>query len=121
MNKKAARILVIDDEESVRDYVRSVLEKQGHTVYEAPDGKQGLKLLKQFKADAIITDLVMPEMEGIETIRAIRKDFPDCGIVAMSGSAFSGEYLSMAKLLGAFAVLQKPFSKAELLDCFNSL
>jgi CheY-like chemotaxis protein len=110
---RPARILVADDEAGVRSFLRTVLEDGGYEVIEAVNGKQALKEALARRVDLVITDLVMPEQEGIETIRALRRDAPGIGIIAISG-AFGGQFLKTAQLLGADAVLNKPVS-AELL------
>jgi len=109
----AARILVADDEAGVRGFLRAVLEKGGYEVIEAADGKQALEEARAGRVDLVITDLVMPEQEGIETIQALRKDVAGVGIIAISG-AFEGKFLEVARKLGAEAVLTKPVS-ADLL------
>ena len=108
-----ARILVVDDEAGVRGFLRKVLEDDGYEVIEAGDGKQALRQARAAHVDLVITDLVMPELEGIETIRALRREVPGVRIIAISG-AFGGQYLTMAQKLGAAAVLNKPVN-AELL------
>ena len=80
---------------------------------EAMDGKQALRQVLAGRVDLVITDLVMPEQEGIETIQALRRDAPGVGIIAISG-AFEGQFLDTAAMLGAAAVLTKPVT-AELL------
>jgi PAS domain S-box-containing protein len=109
----AARILVADDDSGVRHFLRKVLEQGGYSVTEAADGKQALQQVLAGHVDLVITDLVMPEGEGLDTIRTIRRRVPDTGIIAISG-AFGGQFLRPAQLLGADAVLSKPVS-AELL------
>jgi len=108
-----ARVLVADDEVSVRRFLRSVLEQDGYEVIEAANGKQALDEARAGRADVVLTDLVMPEQEGIETIQALRKNVAGIGIIAMSG-AFGGQFLEIARKLGAHAVLSKPIA-AELL------
>jgi hypothetical protein len=110
---RPARILVADDEAEVRGFLRTALEGGGYEVIEAANGKQALIEARAGGVDLVITDLVMPEQEGLETIVALRKEAPSVGIVAISG-AFGGQYLGMAGALGAQAVLSKPVS-AELL------
>jgi hypothetical protein len=110
---QAARILVADDEAAVRGFLRKVLEGGGYEVSEAADGKQALRQARAGRVDLVITDLVMPAQEGIETIQALRRDLPGVAIVAISG-AFGGQFLKTAQLLGAARVLSKPVS-AELL------
>jgi PAS domain S-box-containing protein len=111
--KSTARILVADDEAGIRGYLRATLERAGYEVTEAADGRQALKEARKGGVDLVITDLVMPEQEGIETIRALRKEMPGIGIIAISG-AFGGQFLEAARILGADASLGKPVS-AELL------
>jgi PAS domain S-box-containing protein len=110
----AFRILVADDEAGVRAFLRRVLEDGGYETIEAADGKQTLRQALAGRVDLVITDLVMPEQEGIETIQALRRDVPDVAIIAISG-AFEGKFLKSAKLLGAAAVLDKPVSAQLLL------
>ena len=111
-----ARILVIDDDDAFRRMLRRTLERAGHSVTEAGDGAQGLKVLRDIAVDLVITDLIMPEMEGIETIRALRHDYPELGIIAMSGGGrmTPDGYLAAAKGFGAARVLAKPFENEEL-------
>ncbi len=113
----AGRVLVVDDEEQVRTIIRQILESSRYEVIEAPDGKVALWLFKEKPADLIITDLIMPEKEGLETIEELRKDYPDVKIIAISGGGLGdkGHYLDMAKKIGADNTLAKPFQKEELL------
>ncbi|MDP2998502.1 MAG: response regulator, partial [Bryobacterales bacterium] len=111
--KPLGRILVADDEAGVRGSLRATLEQGGYEVIEAEDGKQALRRAREGGVDLVITDLVMPEQEGIETIRALRKEIPDIGIIAISGK-LEGPYLKMATVLGADAALAKPLA-VELL------
>jgi PAS domain S-box-containing protein len=110
---RPARIVVADDEAGVRGFLRRVLEGSGYAVIEATNGKRAVEEAVAGAVDLVITDLVMPEQEGIETIRALRRDAPGVGIIAISG-ALGGEYLKAAKLLGADVALSKPMN-AELL------
>ncbi len=108
-----ARILVADDEAAVRRFLRAALEDAGYQVTEAADGKQALLQAQEGQVDLVITDLVMPGQEGMETIQALHRELPRVGIIAISGK-FEGRFLEMAQLLGAHAVIGKPVS-AELL------
>ena len=110
-------ILVIDDEESIRKVLRAILEREGYRVLEASDGNEGLKQFTATPTDLVITDLIMPEKEGIETIRELREKFPDVKIIAVSGGGRIGpdSYLQMAKGLGALRTLRKPFDLKILL------
>jgi DNA-binding response OmpR family regulator len=110
----SARILVADDEAGVRKLLRTALEDRGYEVVEAEDGKEALKEARAGRLDLVITDLVMPEQDGIETIQALRREVPGVGIIAISG-AFQGQFLKTAQLLGADAALSKPVSTDLLL------
>jgi hypothetical protein len=111
---RPARIVVADDEAGVRSFLRLVLESAGYQVMQAANGKQVLKEVLAGHVDLVITDLVVPEQEGIETIRALRKDAPGIGIIAISG-ARGGQFLEAARVMGAHAVLRKPVSAGLLL------
>jgi len=110
---RPARIVVADDEAGVRSFLRLVLEGAGYEVLEAPSGKLALQEARAGRVDLVITDLVMPEQEGIETIRALCREVPGVGIIAISG-ALGPQFLEVARMLGSQAVLSKPVS-AELL------
>jgi len=113
-----ARILVIDDEANIRSLYKRILEQAGHDVREAVDGSQGTTLYRQHGADLVITDILMPQKEGIETIMELRRDFPQVKIIAISGGGqtmSSSACLHLAKRLGAIKTLAKPFSRQELL------
>ncbi len=112
--KDRYRILVVDDDPGVRDVIRSMLEASGYSVLLAENGREAMRLLKTERADLILTDLVMPEQEGIETIKALRREYPELKVIAMSG-AFGGDYLRIAAYLGAHATLAKPIQMETLL------
>jgi CheY-like chemotaxis protein len=118
-----AKILVIDDEEGVRRVIGKILVRAGHDVLEAPDGKVALSLVKKEAADLVICDLFMPEMDGVEVLRQLRRDYPNLRVVAISGGAYQGrvQLLDVAKALGAVAVLGKPFQPHQLLELVNDL
>ncbi len=111
------RILVIDDEQGVRELLRDVLERAGYEVMDAPNGHAGIALHQQHPADLIVTDMIMPEQEGIETILQLRREFPSVKILAMSGGGHSGNLqpLRDAMRLGAAGTLSKPFRPREIL------
>ncbi|MCX6637813.1 MAG: response regulator, partial [Acidobacteria bacterium] len=98
----------------VRSFLRTALEEGGYEVIEAADGKQALKQALAGGVDLVITDIIMPEQDGIETVQALRKELPGIGIIAISGR-FEAPYLQMAEMLGADAVLAKPVSTELLL------
>jgi CheY-like chemotaxis protein len=109
-----ARILVIDDLTEAREIVRKMLERGGHTVVEAANGLQAQKLMRQASVDIIITDILMPDMDGLETIRFFRKMRPELPIIAMTGS-ISEPFMEAAQTFGAVHGLFKPFKQAQLL------
>ena len=112
-----ARILVVDDEPSMRDLVALVLELDKHDVVTARDGNTALEEIEKTEFDLVITDLVMPDREGIETIINLRKSRPGLKVIAMSGGGFgsAGDYLEIAASVGAARTLAKPFSNDQLL------
>jgi DNA-binding response OmpR family regulator len=117
-----AKVLVIDDDARIRRLVNRILSDARHQVIEAGDGVEGIKKFLSDAPDIVITDILMPEKEGIATIREIRSTGSKVGIIAMSGSLDGTElYLKMAGQLGADAVLPKPFRAAELIEVFNQV
>lgn len=112
-----AKILVIDDNDLVRASTRSILESEGYAVEEAGDGDVGIARAQAYGPDLILTDIVMPNKEGIEMIRDLRGRGYDGPIIAMSGGGRidATEVLNLAGKLGADACIAKPFKKAELL------
>lgn len=118
-----AQVVVIEDEELLRRALIEVLELEGHTVRGAADGRLGLELLEQQPAALVVTDLFMPEMDGVELMRTVRKQFPGIKIVAISGGAYDGQVqlLEVASGLGAAAVLKKPFELDELVCAVNNV
>ena len=116
-------ILVIDDDASVREVVSEMLRLEGHDVTIAENGRDALPLLARHHFDLVITDLIMPEKEGIETISEIRRTYKTIPIVAISGGGRlgPGDYLETARYIGANATLAKPFARQELLATIASL
>lgn len=113
-----AKILVIDDDVQLRRLMQRVLDAAGHATIAAANGDVGLQLFRAQRPPLVITDLLMPQGEGIETIRAIRGLAPDTRILAISGSVVRAnfpDYLVIAEKLGADATLAKPFTPPELL------
>jgi DNA-binding response OmpR family regulator len=117
------RILVIDDEEPMRLMLRRSLTKAGDEAIEAANGKEALSLQEKNPADLIITDIIMPEMEGIDTIMAFRENYPRVKIIAISGGGQIGsdEYLDLADKLGADWTFAKPFSLNRLMSAVKEL
>lgn len=117
-----AEILVIDDEPGIRHTICRLLKAAGHEATAFENGRGAIQYLSHNPVDLLITDIFMPEVEGIETIREIRRTRPDLPIVAMSGSGCGGrDFLDAAEKLGATATLRKPFSRGELLEIVSRL
>jgi CheY-like chemotaxis protein len=110
-----ARILVIDDDETLCATLEQLLAEAGHAVVTATDGLKAARLFRAEPFHLIITDIIMPNREGLETVIELHRDFPDTGVIAMSGGvAMSRTYLSMAARLGAHRTLAKPFTPQQL-------
>ncbi len=118
-----ARVLIIDDSDQIRLSIRMALEDAGYEVEEAADGNVGIQLYKENPADLIISDLIMPDKEGLETITELLKNFPESKIIAISGDCRidPGSYLFIAKKLGALRTFSKPIDLAELIDAVGEL
>jgi CheY-like chemotaxis protein len=110
-----SRVLVVDDEPGVRSFFADVLRSAGYQVEEAGDGERALAAVETAPFDLVVTDLVMPNQEGIETIMALRGRYPRLKIIAVSG-AFGGNMLTTAEALGADETLMKPVSPERLLE-----
>src|SRR5258706_5489459 len=111
------RILVIDDNQDLRDLMKLILEQAGYVVELAEDGQAGLEAQRARPADVVITDIFMPNQDGIETIAQFRKDFPNLKLIVMSGDGklvkHAAHFLT-AREMGAHGVLSKPFDEDEL-------
>lgn len=112
----AASILIIEDEAPIRALLRKALEQAGYHVVEAPDGHLGLELYRCAPTDLVITDILMPWRDGLETTLALTREFLDAKVIAISGAPWENNLLDVAKLFGARRTLQKPFRLEELLD-----
>jgi len=117
------RILVIEDDDSVRKLIRRILEGAGYTVLEAPDGVQGVQVYREQHPDLVLTDIFMPGKEGLETILELGLLDPEVRIIAVSGGGNMGilNPLPMAAKLGALRTLSKPFSGKELVDLVEEI
>jgi DNA-binding response OmpR family regulator len=116
-----ARVLIIEDDPVCVQLITRTLEARGHDVTAAADGRAGMKRFQSDDYDLVISDLVMPDQDGIETIREIRRQKPSVAIIAVSGGltqpfGVSVDYLGAARLLGADATLKKPFMPSTLVS-----
>ena len=119
-----ARILVIDDNADMREVMRLILEGAGYSVDLAADGALGLVLQRSRPADVVITDIFMPNQDGLETVAHLRREFPQVKVIAMSGGGVlvkGSRYLSTASEIGAHALLAKPFHPEQLLRAVREL
>jgi len=118
-----ATILVVDDEEGLRSVARKALEGAGHTVLEAGDGRVAMAILESTVPDLVITDLLMPEQEGLQTIREIRRRRIATSVLAVSGGGRTArmDFLDIAKDIGADRTLAKPFRVRELLTTVEEM
>ncbi len=114
-----ARILIIDDNSEVLETYRRILEHAGYEIIVATNGKEGIRTFKEEEPDLVITDIFMPEKEGLETIMELRHNFPDVKIIAISGGGDGmgpENYLKMAKDFGVMSALTKPIEMEALLE-----
>ncbi|PCJ51223.1 MAG: response regulator [Candidatus Hydrogenedentota bacterium] len=118
-----ARVLIIDDEEQIREVLRTVLERVGYEVSEASNGVEGIQIYREHDIDLVVTDIIMPEKGGIDTIMDLRRDYPDVKIIAVSGGGMCGDvsYLDMAIGVGADRAIGKPFVLDEFLEAVTEL
>ncbi len=119
----SASILIIDDDAAVSRTLSLILTRAGHQVTTATSGRKGLELLLQGGFDLVLTDIIMPELDGIEAIRRIRNDHPGLRIIAMSGGGQidKADFLHMAEALGADRVLEKPVRSDRLLELVGTV
>jgi DNA-binding response OmpR family regulator len=123
-NAVSTRLLVIDDDNLVRAALIDMLQTAGFEVVAASNGRLGLELLETTPVDAVITDILMPEQEGLETIREARQRFPDIRILAISGGGAGGgetQLLRFAESFGADQTLSKPFTGSQLVAAVRTL
>ncbi|MGW8314761.1 MAG: response regulator [Bacteroidales bacterium] len=112
------KILIIDDEVHILLMLKKMLERAGYSVDIASNGLEGLNLFRKDQPDLVITDIIMPEKEGLETIREMKKENPELKILAMSGGGkiSADNYLDTAKIFGASGIIEKPFKQSSLLS-----
>ncbi len=118
-----ATILVIDDDQEVREFLVTVLERAGHEVSAASNGRDGVVMFRENPVQVVITDIIMPEKDGIETILDLRREHPDLKVIAISGGGRTTpeNYLHSARLLGADRAMRKPFKNEEILRAVAEL
>lgn len=121
--KQTMRILVVDDNDQMREMLRQMLESSGYEVWDAENGKVALDKIAVSPVDLVITDIIMPVMEGIELISNIRRMIPPVKVIAISGGGKIDPdyYLNMADKLGVDASLKKPFTNTALLSVIRGL
>lgn len=116
-------ILIIDDEIDIITMLKRLFERKGFNVLTASDGVQGIEVFKENKIDLVITDIIMPEKEGVEVIFELHRDNPDCKIIAVSGGGYLNpqDYLSTAREIGVSATFSKPFDTQQLVSKVQEL
>jgi len=119
---KMKRILVVDDEKLIREGIQEALSEEGYTVFAAANGNEAIKAMQVFIPDVIITDIIMPEADGIEVLMNAKKLQPKPRIIAISGGGriSANDHLATARKLGADYILTKPFSIETLLEAIES-
>lgn len=117
------KILIIDDEPHILLMLKKMLERAGFEIDMASNGNEGLELFRKSPTDMVITDIIMPEKEGLETIREMKRMRPELKIIAMSGGGkVSAEnYLEIAKIFGASRVISKPFTQKDMVSAVQGL
>jgi DNA-binding NtrC family response regulator len=120
---RPTRVLVVDDDAGIRNFLRMLLELEGYVVATVSNGNEALEVQRQDPAAVVVTDIFMPEGEGMETIVQLRAEFPLVRIIVMSGAgAYRGaDYLQLARELGAAKALKKPFAPQELIDAMREV
>lgn len=118
-----ARILVVDDDTMVRTTIRAGLLRAGHAVLEAGDGEEAIGVLEKAEVDLVVSDIVMPEVDGIGLLLKLRKQFPQLRVIVISGGGRmqNVDFLRMAQTLGADRVLAKPFTPDQLQKAVQSV
>ena len=116
-------ILVVDDDDMMREFVRELLKINNFTITEANNGKAGLKEFRENTPDLVLTDIIMPEMEGISFIRELRAHNKEIPIIAMTGNVHGRmeEFLNISTQLGADEILRKPIKAKEFIDAIERL
>ena len=118
-----ARILIVDDDDITRGVMKRILNTGDHTIFEANNGREAVQIVPTLPIDLVITDIFMPERDGLDVIAELRKTRPSVKVLAYSGGGVrrDSDVLSLAKELGAHAAIQKPFSVSDLLSAVDDL
>lgn len=118
-----SHILVIEDDQQMREMLIQMLQRAGHTAIGAGDGLEGMHIVREQAVDLIITDIIMPEQEGLETITQVRREHPAIPVIAISGGGRvePESYLHSAKLLGAAYAFAKPLNRDEIIRAVTEL
>jgi CheY-like chemotaxis protein len=120
-HKQQKRVLIVDDDESLRRMLAALLEASGYEVTQASNGREALNRAGTLEADIILTEIIMPEVEGLQLIQNLLQLNPSLRIIAMSGADRAESYLATAKTLGAKATLRKPLTAGELLQMLHDV
>ena len=115
------RVLVIDDEEPIRNYLRDILEKAGYSVMDCGDGDKGIEMYLDDDFDIVLTDIAMPKKDGVEVLIEMKKVSPSTRIIAMSGVVDCYKLLEVANIFKADATIKKPFEKEEVLSAIKKV
>lgn len=117
-----ARILLIDDDVDFRTMLRRTLQRAGYEVAEAGNGQEALKQLNESSVDLVLTDIIMPDMEGVEIVMHLKRTRPELKVIVMSGGGrlTPDSYLKLALKVGAFRAFSKPFATADLLEAMEA-
>ena len=115
--------LIVNDNPGLRAMLKALLEAEGCAVECASNGREGIGIERRFRARLVITDLFMPELQGLELIDALKKEFAETKIVVMSGNpkSIGGSYFKTAEMMGADAIMMKPFAASELLEMLGAV
>jgi DNA-binding response OmpR family regulator len=118
-----AGVLIVEDDRELREMLKTSLQRRKHTVYEALNGKDAIQHFKPSITDIVVTDLIMPDEDGLKVIMKLREIKPELKIIAISGGgkAGPGSYLNLAKMLGADAIYSKPFAMSDLISKIEDL
>ena len=120
---RRTRVLVVDDDAGVRNFLRMLLELEGYEVATVRNGIEALEVQRSDPAVVVLTDIFMPDADGMETIVQLREEFPQTKIIVMSGggSYRGADYLALAREIGAAKSLKKPFAPQDLIDAMREV